>query len=127
IRGLYARGATREEILKLFRFIDWLIVLPKDLTLEFHEAVTRLEGETMPYVTSIERLGFERGREEGREEGVVVGRRESLKDALIGSFDDLPGDVVDRLEAIRDLDVLRQLQRLAAKCDSLEAFVRELS
>ncbi len=33
IRRLYERGYTRQAILDLFRFIDWVLELPKDLEL----------------------------------------------------------------------------------------------
>jgi hypothetical protein len=31
IRGLYERGLDRQDILNLYRFIDWLMQLPKGL------------------------------------------------------------------------------------------------
>ena len=30
MQGLYEHGRSREEILALFRFIDWLLVLPAE-------------------------------------------------------------------------------------------------
>jgi hypothetical protein len=40
VKILYQRGYTKEDILELFRFIDWLMVLPDDLELSFAEALT---------------------------------------------------------------------------------------
>jgi hypothetical protein len=37
----------------------------------------------MPYVTSIERLAIEKGREEGREEGREQGRTDTLQDSIL--------------------------------------------
>lgn len=31
IQMLYERGYTRQDVLELFRFIDWVMVLPPDL------------------------------------------------------------------------------------------------
>ncbi|WP_059001133.1 DUF4351 domain-containing protein [Leptolyngbya sp. NIES-2104] len=57
-RQLYERGYDREDILKLYRFIDWLLALPEDLELELKQDLDRLqEQQTMPHVTGIERLG----------------------------------------------------------------------
>lgn len=70
VRGLYERGYTRQDILELFRVIDWMMTLPAQLDQAFHHSLQQYEGEkAMPYVTSIERSAIERGREEGREEG----------------------------------------------------------
>ncbi len=35
VRQLYERGYEREEVLELFRFIDWLLVLPVEMTQSF--------------------------------------------------------------------------------------------
>ena len=71
-RRLYERGYNRKDILELFRLIDWLMVLPKGLAVAFRRELISFESEkTMPYVTSIERLGRQEGREEGRQEGVA--------------------------------------------------------
>ena len=45
MRGLYERGFTRDEIVELFRFIDWLLVLPADLEHAFWQVFRQFEGE----------------------------------------------------------------------------------
>lgn len=58
---LYERGYSREWVRQLFRFIDWLIRLPANLTLKFREDVYKYEEERkVAYVTSIEQLGIEK-------------------------------------------------------------------
>ena len=70
IRHLYDRGYGRQDILNLFRFIDWMMRLPDDLERQWIQQVEQLEAERhMQYVTSVERLAMDKGREEGREEG----------------------------------------------------------
>ena len=48
----------------------------------------------MPYITSVERIGFERGLEEGRQEGRQEGKQEGekliLQRVLVGRFGALP-------------------------------------
>ncbi len=34
IRGMYERGYTRQQIIDLFTFIDWLLVLPEEMEQE---------------------------------------------------------------------------------------------
>lgn len=66
IRGLYTSGYSREEILALFHFIDWLLVLPAALEQAFWEEFRHFEGvQRMPYITSVERLGMQKGFEQG--------------------------------------------------------------
>jgi hypothetical protein len=51
----------RQEILELFRFIDWLLVLPPGLDPVFWAELSEFEEEQrMPYVTSVERIGIEK-------------------------------------------------------------------
>jgi hypothetical protein len=66
-RRLYEQGYERQDILNLFRFIDWILELPEGLKQEFRAELKQYEQERqMPYVTSIERMGREEGREEER-------------------------------------------------------------
>jgi hypothetical protein len=52
-RRLYEQGDGREDILELYRFIDWLIELPEPLEAEFQAALVAYEGEaTMRYVST---------------------------------------------------------------------------
>jgi hypothetical protein len=64
-RRLYTQGYGREDILRLFRFIDWLMRLPRELEETFRQQVYAYEeAQRMPYVTSIEQIGIEKGRRE---------------------------------------------------------------
>jgi len=70
IRFLYRRDYTREQILAWFRVLDWMLRLPEDLDREFREELIAFEEETqMPYVTSVERIGIQKGLEQGRKQG----------------------------------------------------------
>ena len=65
-RRLYQQGYQRQDVINLFRFIDWLMSLPKNLEQEFWREIRQWEEETrMPYITSVERLGIEQGIEQG--------------------------------------------------------------
>jgi len=67
IGRFYERGYSRERILSLYRFIDWLLVLPPEAELRVQRAIARMEEERgMPHITSAERIGREQGRAEGR-------------------------------------------------------------
>ena len=65
-RRLYDQGHDRKYVINLFRFIDWILTLPEELTREFWQEIQIIEKEkAMPYVTSIERLGMQQGLQQG--------------------------------------------------------------
>lgn len=62
IFGLYRRGYQRDEILNLFRFMDWVIRLPYDLNQQVRQEVYEFERrKKMPYVTSFEQIAMKEG------------------------------------------------------------------
>jgi hypothetical protein len=66
-RRLYEQGYERQDILNLFRFLDWMMELPEGLKQAFRVELEQYEQERqMPYVTSIEQMAIEQGREEER-------------------------------------------------------------
>lgn len=72
IRRLYDLGLQEQDIRNLYRFIDWVMILPKALENQLCSEVQQLEQErTMRYVTSAERIGYERGIQEG-ELGIIL-------------------------------------------------------
>lgn len=71
-RRLYQLGYQRQDVLNLFRFIDWLMSLPDTLEAEFWREIRQFEEEMrMPYITSVERRGIQQGIQQGRHEGEV--------------------------------------------------------
>ncbi len=69
IRRLYEQGLQERDIRNLYRFIDWVMILPKGLEAEFWQEFKQFEQErTMSYITTGERIGYERGKEEGQQE-----------------------------------------------------------
>ena len=66
IRLMYDRGYDRKTILELFRVIDWMLQLPAALEVAFRqELFTFEETKQMPYVTTVERAGIEKGYRQG--------------------------------------------------------------
>jgi hypothetical protein len=91
---LYERNWDKQRIIDLFGVIDWLMRLPTDLEQRLLQEVYTLERKViMPYVTSAERFGIEKGRQEGRQEGEAA----LLKRQLARRFGTLPDAVQVRL------------------------------
>ncbi|MBI3977781.1 MAG: cytosolic protein [Chloroflexi bacterium] len=83
VRGLYDRGLGRDEIAELFRVIDWLMALPDELEQSFWNDLREYEEERkMPYITSVERIGYRRGLEEGIQEGLQQGIQQGLQQGI---------------------------------------------
>lgn len=73
IKGLFDRGLSAEDGRKLFRLIDWLIDLPKELDTKVWNEIRQYEKEKhMPFITTPERIGMERGLAQGRLEGIEL-------------------------------------------------------
>ena len=103
-KRLYEKGYQKEDIIKLFRFIDWVMKLPKELEDSFWDQVTEYEEDKkMPYITSVERRGIEKGKEEGIREGIL----ESLPTTLEIKFGAEGLEILPEISQIQDLDVLR--------------------
>ncbi len=97
---------TREQVLELFRVLDWMLRLPDDLEREFKRELIAFEEQTkMPYVTSIERLSKQEGREEGREEGRQQGQARVLLRLITLKFG-LPSEAVREQIATADPETL---------------------
>ncbi len=63
-RRLYEQGYERQDILNLFRFLDWMMELPEELKQAFRNELEQYEQERqMPYVTSIEQMAKEQERQ----------------------------------------------------------------
>jgi hypothetical protein len=59
VKGLYERGLQPEDVRRLFRFIDWIMDLPKGLDAQFWDEIHRYEEEKkMPFITTPERLAW---------------------------------------------------------------------
>ncbi len=88
VKQLYEKGYERTDILELFRFLDWLLALPKALEQRFQKQFIEYEATmNQPYISNIERRwrqegkaeGKSEGKEEGKEEGKAEGRGEGLE------------------------------------------------
>ena len=128
VQGLYERGWTREDVIKLFRFIDWLMVLPTDLAQVFKIAAREYEEEKkMQYISSIEQMAMEEGTEQGLQLGVLKTRREDALKVLKLRFRAIPDSIVDGINSIEDETVLESLHEQAVTTVGLEEFQQVLN
>jgi Domain of unknown function (DUF4351) len=118
IRRLYEMGLQEKDIRNLYRFIDWVMILPKPLETEFWQEFKQFEQErSMSYVTTGERIGYERGKEEGKQEGEealvlrqLQRRVGELPESVRSRIQALPLDQLEALgEALLDFTAMQDL------------------
>jgi hypothetical protein len=135
-RTLYEKGFSTKDILNLYRLVDWLMMLPDELTKKFTQDLIAYEEEKkMPYITSAERIGIEKGRLEGRSEGLDLGMdkgqllnaREMLLEALDARFSsNTPADIKKQIQALNNKIMLKRLLRSSIESKDIEEFRKTL-
>lgn len=119
VKMLYEHGYSREDILELFCFIDWVMVLPEDLEQQFTETVEQYkEARKMRYVTSVERVGIKKGLQQG----LIEKSREDIVEVLKVRFAVVPNSIVTCIDEMEDLALLKTLLKKAATVESIDAF-----
>ncbi len=112
IKGLYTRGWGRDDARQLVRLIDWFLQLPKEIESRVEKEIEVFEQEKqMPYVTSFERLGIERGMKQGIKQGMKRGEAIGLKTgialALKAKLGSASSGLIARVRRMNDLERLR--------------------
>jgi hypothetical protein len=75
-RLLYERDWDRQRIIDLFSVIDWMMALPDALQRHLWNELEQLERtKRMPYITSVERFGIEKGIQQGIQIGEERGEQ----------------------------------------------------
>ena len=100
------------------------MMLPEELANNFKTELKREEKtDIMRYVTSIERLA----KQEGIQEGKIRTARESVIEVLEARFGEVPNTIVEKINNINDLSVLKSLLKDAIAIPSTDAFSQRLS
>jgi hypothetical protein len=133
---LYRKDYTKQQVLELLRFIDWLITLPETLQIEYQNNVHLLEETKMRYLSSFEMDAIERGwnkglkdgREQGIEQGIEQGLEKGQKQALrniatIGlrkRFGEEAAPMLPRIEQITDIERLQAITEALFTASSID-------
>jgi hypothetical protein len=117
-RRLYERGYSKAQVLPLYRFIDWLLELPAERETQLWQEIQAYEEERqMPYITSVERMGRERGLLEGREQA----KREVQRRIIQTRFQAVPPALEQRIATAGAAELDRMIDRalLSERVDDL--------
>lgn len=132
-RELYDRKYTKEQVIRLYRFIDYILTLPKPKALQFRKELEEFEeGRKMPYMTSTERIAREEGIMQGITQGIAQGipqgisrgqlenAREAVLDILEVRFGKLAAAIQEKVNSCTDLRKLKKVLRQAVLIGSPE-------
>jgi hypothetical protein len=109
VRGLYERGFGAEDVRQLFRLIDWLLALPPALDNVFWEEVEEYkEARAMPFITTPERIGIQRGL------------RRAIEALLRLKFGDEGVALMPQLKEVYDADKLLSILEVVGTEHSLD-------
>ena len=126
IRHLYERGFRRTDVVRLFGFIDWIMRLPLELEVDFWAELQQYEEkQRMEYVTSVERIGMEKGMKKGMEKGFREGAFLVLLRLLEHRFGTLPDDVIQQLH-LMNMEQVEKLVDVALIAPNIEEFSARL-
>ncbi|MEM7539871.1 MAG: cytosolic protein [Chloroflexota bacterium] len=141
VRELYKRGIKQARIIRLLRFVNWMMALPESLQEKFKIEWSTIEEEhNMMYMMDIEKEGYDRGitvghrlgHDEGIEKGIEKGRksqREMILQLLHHRFqieEYLSLMIEIRLQQVNDEDTFKQLINHAMDIDAVEQFLEFL-
>ncbi len=103
MKMMYQRGYSEQEVIGLFRFIEWVMMLPPELEKAFKKDLIAYEDErNMPYISNLERESQKAGKVElvikllNRRAGKVSEETlAKIEELPIGQLDQLGEDLMD--------------------------------
>lgn len=114
-RLLYERGYNRKEIADLYKVIDLMMALSKELQSSFEERLANYQEEIkMPLLTNIERRALERGAKQNQKQNIIK--------LLQVRFVNIPETLAEKINQIDDISLLEQLLVSTISVNSLEEF-----
>jgi len=117
VRNLIKLGLEATTVRKLFRLIDGMMLLPRELeTLFFRDVVQIEEEKRMPLLSFIEIWAEERGEKKGRLEGLQIGIESILK----GKFGDEGSSLMGEVRTIDSSEKLESFLNSLWKLSTLD-------
>ena len=119
-RELIGRRYSRDWLLKLLRFMDYVLRLPAGLAERYQGELARLEEDCgMPFLTTFEQKALEQGIEQGIEQGLRQGIINALRQTLEVRFGDVPESLLEGIEQTKTLEEVAAIHRQALTADSI--------
>ena len=110
-------------MIQLFSFIDWVMSLPQEFSKRFWDNLISFEEEhKMPYVTSVEKIGIEKGIQQG----MLLEARDMLIEVLTERFGGINSELSKQIQRIDSRERLKNSLRQALRAKSLNEFGEKL-
>jgi hypothetical protein len=128
LKGLYSRGMDAVDAREWAKYIDWLLELPAVVNQQVWQEVHAIEKEKqMPFVTSFEKIGYERGLNEGLKEGRCEGLYKAIELGLQLKFAAEGLALMPEVRQKHDLVLLDALYEAIKSAGSVDDIRRLLS
>ena len=112
--ALYERGYKQQDVIDIFQFIDWIMILQEELKKSFSQRIIAYEEENkMRFVSGVEELGM------------IKNAREMVAEVLSTRFSQTPEKITKAISTIDDRNILKELLKKAVLTQSLEQFESE--
>jgi predicted transposase/invertase (TIGR01784 family) len=100
VRELYEKGYNGDQVRDLYRFIDWIMVLPEKLGDTFWNELKAFEQEkNMTFITTGERIGMRKGREKERQKIVLSMLKKGVSVEDISEFTELSIEQIKKIQS----------------------------
>lgn len=123
--SLYDRGLSREKVLALYRFVDWIMSLPKELDKAILEEIKKSEeSRKMPYISTAEQIGLEKGKQLGLKKGERLGLSQGLKNSIYDileiKFRKEGLALFEQVKPITDISLLQRIRKKLKQAQTLD-------
>ena len=131
---LSTRGKNDGDVSpELVRFLRFVTADLEESERDFEDGLVRRFQETIREIKADREMGgrymiFEEMLREEKQEGRLEGKLEAKKESVLELLEELgeiPQALQDRIESLEDLEKLRTLFKMAAKADSIPAFMEQ--
>jgi hypothetical protein len=114
---------TKEQVVRLYRFIDYILTLPAPKALQFKKELELFEeSRKMPYITSTERIAREEGMLQGVQQGQLKEAQKAVLKVLEVRFGNIPYRTKEKITYCDDLNRLEKCLQEAVLIKSLTEF-----
>jgi hypothetical protein len=104
-RHLYIKGWSKNDIIMLYKFLDWVIALSGSYELKYHQEVQKIEKDLhMGYITTAERIGIQ--------QGIHQGESNVLLRLLRYKFKNIPSIYLQKIDKASIEDLLKLAERV---------------
>ena len=132
VKQLYERGYQRDDIMEIFRFVDWLISLPETMAQRSQQQLAEYEiAMNTTCFTSIEMRGLEQGILQGKaqeRERALVAQRKLLLRQISCRFGDIyKAKLKPLLDQIGEQEQLDQIGEWIIDCQNGKTLLQHVN